>query len=268
MFGAESFLGKLRRNKVVGTSNKVFTTLYVDGKLGLEATGAARAVVTIAQNPLSRKLKPVEIKTTAKALAAGLQDPFIQTTTLFDDALPALPVLAEEYHARKPAQDQQLGANEVKIDDKTTLIQPDNIPHPLAVSRRDFFKDAAKFAVIVGLPLSVTVGGEYLSIKSIIDTTVVNERFEQELSEAKAKFNKGYPVKPTEFKSADEIKESLRYKQDRDQTWQRVYEQINQKYYNRGNLEGTVGAFIITPLVGLITFIMMVGITMDRNDFD
>ena len=44
--------------------------------------------------------------------------------------------------------------------------------------------------------------------------------------------------------------------------------QINQKYYNRGNLEGTVGAFIITPLVGLITFIMMVGITMDRNDFD
>lgn len=240
---ASRFIGE---KSVVETSGKVLNALNIDGKLDVEVTGSARAVVIITQDGHSEsdKLTPKEIKDTAEALANGLQDPNIQSTTLYPEAIQAIPVLADEYQRLKnniqQISDQQPTPNEIKIDENTTLIIPESNTGQVTVSRRGFLGIATQATVGV----LITSGFEYVCIRSIIDASVNNDLFEQETKESRQKFDAVYPEKPTQFTSPDEIRQTLEYKGQRDKAWKEISTEIDRKYRNRDISVGIVGSII------------------------
>ncbi len=252
----ESFVERFKRKKVVKTSDKVLTTLYQAGRLDVEIAGSARAVVEITQQPdlpnLTDKLNPKEIKDTAKALSDGLQDPGIQSSTLFPEAIQAMPVLADEYQRRIATPDKtQPQPGEVRMDSKTTLIQPVFEERQMDVSRRGFLNIAKRAAVVVGLtPIATTVGAEYALNNFINYRWSSYEKYQKEIGETMKKFNATYPEKPIQLTGVDEIKESLEYKKQRDTAWYEIKSIIDSRHPDRENFS-IVGQILVSVFFGV-----------------
>lgn len=244
----------------------VFQALNDQGKIAQEQHGASQAVVNleVKSQKDAKKFDPQKIQSTGELLVSGLNNPEV-TLAPDTEALAAsvVPVLQEELTRQIPDRD------EIRIDAKTTVIQPDPKARQMAVSRRGFFGITVKGAIATSIPVSTTVALEYKSIEQIIIGYDNYNKFSQEIAGTAEKFKAAYPAKPTQFKSTDEIKESIEYEKERNETWGKIYNQVSQRYPNRDGALGIVSSLLVTPLISIVIGLITISLFYpDDNPWD